>query len=154
MLYGKHARWMAGIAGIATMLGALVPTMAQAAPANRPSVSGDTSALREAHVHSKLSDEMTNADGTVTAFIQTKGTSGLEAKTEAESARSGMSAAGRAVQSRSAAHAAARQSENTTQSVLSQLKSLDGNAQTLYTTPYILPPMPTPCARLPSATPP
>ena len=139
MLYGKHARWMAGIAGIATMLGALVPTMAQAAPANRPSVSGDTSALREAHVHSKLSDEMTNADGTVTAFIQTKGTSGLEAKTEAESARSGMSAAGRAVQSRSAAHAAARQSENTTQSVLSQLKSLDGNAQTLYTTPYILP---------------
>lgn len=136
MAYKQWPRWIAIAASVA-MLGA-VPAVANADQTVDPdNIDQAVSTLR-----GQLSAKVLGAKGNITAFIQTTGESGVEAKTNALDSlnrqRSAMSQEAKEDKAAAVGEQSAAKAETTADKVFEQLKTIDANAQKLYTTSYAI----------------
>lgn len=132
-------RWVAAVAALA-MAGSL-PGTALAAPAQGDAAS-TTPTLSTGNLKSKVSSQLQQAKGEVTAFIQTTSPSALERKNSVlknfSRQRSALSTLKQRAQSAQAATQSAKTAEKTSVNVFSQLQSLDSSAKKIYSTSYAL----------------
>lgn len=132
-------RWVAAVAALA-MAGSL-PGTALAAPAQGDAAS-TTPTLSTGNLKSKVSSQLQQAKGEVTAFIQTTSPSALERKNSVlknfSRQRSALPTLKQRAQSAQAATQSAKTAEKTSVNVFSQLQSLDSSAKKIYSTSYAL----------------
>lgn len=132
-------RWVAAVAALA-MAGSL-PGTALAAPAQGDAAS-TTPTLSTGNLKSKVSSQLQQAKGEVTAFIQTTSPSALERKNSVlknfSRQRSALPTLKQRAQSAQAATQSAKTAETTSVNVFSQLQSLDSSAKKIYSTSYAL----------------
>lgn len=132
-------RWVAAVAALA-MAGSL-PGTALAAPAQGDAAS-TTPTLSTGNLKSKVSSQLQQAKGEVTAFIQTTSPSALERKNSVlknfSRQRSALPTLKQRTQSAQAATQSAKTAEKTSVNVFSQLQSLDSSAKKIYSTSYAL----------------
>ena len=132
-------RWVAAVAALA-MAGSL-PGTALAAPAQGDAAS-TTPTLSTGNLKSKVSSQLQQAKGEVTAFIQTTSPSALERKNSVlknfSRQRSALPTLTQRAQSAQAATQRAKPAEKASVNVFSQLQSLDSSAKKIYSTSYAL----------------
>lgn len=136
MAHKQWPRWVAVAASIA-MLGGL-PITANATPTDNINDNDQSTS----QLKGQLSAKVLGAQGDITAFIQTVGESGTEAKVSTLDAlnrqRSSMSEQQKNDEASKSGQQSAAKAAETADGVFDQLKTIDANAQRLYTTSYAI----------------